>query len=95
MNLRESSEVAVIVDGKWHAALCKALILSEASGEPYHPMFGKVAGWSEGIGIWLVPEKTYTSAGLSHLFIPWHSIITIAVIEEGQRKKPGFQAATA
>ena len=91
MDLKEGSDVAVIVDGKWHAALCKSLILpSEASSEPFHTMFGKVSEWSANVGMWLLPERQYANVGLTRLFIPWHSIVSVAVIEEGKRNRPGF-----
>lgn len=89
MNLQEGTEVAVIVDGKWHAALCKALVLFEDTGDPFHLMSGKVSG-SEHVGLWMLPDKTYTNVGLVQLFIPWNAIVTVAVIEEARKEKLGF-----
>lgn len=91
MNIKEGTEVAAIVDGGWHSALCEALALSQRDDEPFHLMFGKASEWSENIGLWLTPDTTYTSVGIIQLFVPWTAIRALAIVAEGQTKRLGFQ----
>ena len=90
MNIQEGIDIAVIVDGEWHALLCKALVLfKEETADPVRIMSGKVSG-SEPNGLWMVPETTYSNVGLAQLFIPWHAIVTVAVIDDAHKSKLGF-----
>lgn len=90
MHLKEGTEVAILVNGEWLASLRKAIVLPDEAGEPVQLMFGKVITWAENIGLWLTPDKTYTDTGIIQMFIPWHFIVTLAVVQEGQKRKFGF-----
>ena len=70
------------------------LVLPEETAEPFHLMFGKTITWTENIGLWLTPDKTYTDTGIAQLFVPWRFIVTIAVVLDGQRSKVGFRPTT-
>ena len=90
MDLKEGTEVAVLVDGNWLASLRKALALPDEPGEAFQFMFGQIITLTENVGLWLTPDKTYIDTGIIQLFIPWHFVVTVAVIQEGQKTKLGF-----
>jgi len=94
MSIKEGTEAAVLVDGKWLAALRKAVVLPEESDEPFQLMFGKIASCTENIGLWLTPGKPFSDpAGIVQLFIPWHFVVTVAVVQDKERRRLGFGSA--
>jgi hypothetical protein len=66
------------------------MALPDEGNEPAQLVFGRTVTLTEGVGIWLIPDKTYTDCGIVQFFIPWQVVLTVAVIEEGRRKQFGF-----